>query len=171
MGMWSRRTFPFIFWGLWAATVIGRSGALLLIAALVTVSYIVSLVIHPRARCLRCDGTGEAAGTVYGWAHRRCPQLPRAGSSASGPPAGLGHVRGQARQNRRTPRRHAGTSGGEPESIAGPPAAGRVRGAWITGQGFRPAGVLLAGDPGVLPDVRLAGLTSTLTRLHNVVKR
>ena len=32
--MWTRRTFPFIFWGLWAATVIGRSGALFLIAAL-----------------------------------------------------------------------------------------------------------------------------------------
>ena len=73
MGMWSRRTFPFIFWGLWAATVIGRSGALLLIAALVTVSYIVSLVVHPRARCLRCDGTGELKGSVYGGAHRRCP--------------------------------------------------------------------------------------------------
>ena len=101
MGMWSRRTFPFIFWGLWAATVIGRSGALFLIAGLVTVSYIVSLVVHPRARCLRCDGTGELKGSVYGWAHRRCPdcqggRIIRWGARR----LGLGHVRGQARQNR-----------------------------------------------------------------------
>ena len=100
-GMWTRRTFPLIFWGLWAAAIIGGSGALVLIAALLTAGYGVSLVIHPRARCLRCDGTGEVRGSIYGWTHRRCPhcqggRIIRLGARVFG----LGHVRGQARQNR-----------------------------------------------------------------------
>ena len=101
MGMWTRRTFPFIFWGLWAAAIIGGSGPLVLIAALLTAGYGVSLVIHPRARCLRCDGTGEVRGGIYGWTFRRCPhcqggRIIRWGARFFG----LGHVRGQARQNR-----------------------------------------------------------------------
>ena len=90
-----------IFFALLIVAVVGHSVAIGAIWLAVTVGYAVSLVIHPRARCLRCDGTGELKGGIYGWAHRRCPhcqggRIVRWGARFWG----LGHVRGQARQNR-----------------------------------------------------------------------
>jgi hypothetical protein len=97
--VWSRRAFPVIFWGLWIAAIAAGSGALFVIAGLLTVGYGVSVAIHPRARCLRCNGTGEKRGGVFTWTFRRCPhcqggRIVRRGAGVGGP----AHVRNQYRQ-------------------------------------------------------------------------
>lgn len=99
--MWSRRLFPLWFFGLLAAALIGRSMALFVLWLILAAGYAVSLVLHPRARCTHCAGTGELKGRIYGWAHRRCPRcqggrIVRRGATA----IGLPHVRQQARQIR-----------------------------------------------------------------------
>ena len=99
--MWSRRLFPVWFFGLLAAALIGRSMALFALWLILAGGYVVSLVLHPRARCTHCGGTGELKGRIWGWAFRRCPQcqggrIVRRGAAA----LGLPHVQQQARQQR-----------------------------------------------------------------------
>ena len=99
--MWTRRIFPIWFFGLLIAAIIGHSLALGAIWLVLTAGYVVSVVIHPRARCAHCNGTGELRGSLYPWTFRRCPQcqggrIIRRGATA----IGLPHVRQQARQIR-----------------------------------------------------------------------
>lgn len=99
--MWTRRSFPFLFFGLLIVAVIGHSVALGVVWLVVMAGYAVSVVIHPRARCLHCSGTGELRGSLMPWAFRRCAQcqggrIIRRGAAS----IGLPHVREQARQQR-----------------------------------------------------------------------
>ncbi|HEV2452212.1 MAG TPA: hypothetical protein VGS62_09835 [Streptosporangiaceae bacterium] len=101
--MWSRRSFPFWFFGLLVVAIVAHSLALGAIWLAVMAGYVISVLIHPRARCTRCGGSGELRGSVYSWAFRKCPdcqggRIIRRGATA----LGLPHVRQQAAQNRET---------------------------------------------------------------------
>jgi hypothetical protein len=103
--MWSRRSFPIIFVALFVIAVIARSLPLFAIWAVVLVGYVISVVIHPRARCTHCSGTGELRGSVFSWGFRRCPQcaggrIVRRGAGV----VGLPQAREQARAFRETRR-------------------------------------------------------------------
>lgn len=99
--MWSRRTFPLWFFGLLVVAIVAHSLALAAVWGVLMVGYGISVLVHPRARCLHCSGTGELRGSLFTWAHRRCPQcqggrIIRRGATA----IGLPHVRQQARTQR-----------------------------------------------------------------------
>jgi len=103
--MWTRRTFPIWFFGLLVVAIIGHSATIGVIWLVVTAGYVLSVVIHPRARCLHCSGTGELRGSLMPWTFRRCPQcqggrIVRRGAAS----IGLPHVRAQARAQRETRR-------------------------------------------------------------------
>jgi hypothetical protein len=103
--VWSRRLFPVWFFGLLIVAIGGHSLALGVAWLVLGAGYLVSLLIHPRARCLHCKGTGELRGSVFKWAHRRCPdcqggRIIRRGAAV----AGLPHVRQQARTLQRAQR-------------------------------------------------------------------
>ena len=53
--------------------IFGHITGLLLAALGLFVSYFLSLRFHPRTRHWRCNGTGEARGSVFTWTHRKCP--------------------------------------------------------------------------------------------------
>ena len=106
--MWSRRTFPIWFFGLLVVAIIGHSVAIGVIWLVVMAGYAVSVVIHPRARCTHCNGTGELRGSLFPWTFRRCHQcqggrIIRRGAES----IGLPHVRAQARQHRQERERTA----------------------------------------------------------------
>lgn len=99
--MWSRRAFPLWFAGLFVVAILGHSLIIGAIWAVLGVGYVISLVIHGRSRCLHCNGTGELRGSVFTWAHRRCPRcqggrIIRWGAGS----VGLPHVRQQAQTAR-----------------------------------------------------------------------
>ena len=62
-GMWSRRLFPFWFFGLLVVAIIGHSLAIGFIWGVVMAGYVMSVVIHSRTRCTHCNGTGELRGS------------------------------------------------------------------------------------------------------------
>jgi hypothetical protein len=98
--MWSRRAFPVWFFGGLAVALIGHSMALFVLWLILAAGYVISLVIHPRARCLHCDGTGELRGRVYRWTFRRCPRCQGGRIVRHGARwFGLPHVRRQIGQN------------------------------------------------------------------------
>jgi hypothetical protein len=102
VGVWSRYSFPVIFFGLWYLAIASGSLAVIAGAVALTAGYGISLIIHPRARHRACGGTGELRGRIFTWSHRRCPdcqggRIIRAGASV----AGLPHVRQQARAQQR----------------------------------------------------------------------
>jgi hypothetical protein len=69
-----KTSFPWILIGILIVgfAVAGILG--LIVAALgLGIAYISSLRLHPRMRHGRCNGTGEVRGSVFTWAHRRCP--------------------------------------------------------------------------------------------------
>jgi hypothetical protein len=96
--VWSRRLFPVWFFGLLILSIGGHSAGLFVIWLVLAGGYLVSVVVHPRARCLHCKGTGELRGSIFTWSFRRCAQcqggrIIRWGASMFG----LQHVRRQAR--------------------------------------------------------------------------
>jgi hypothetical protein len=99
--MWNRRLFPAWFFGLLVVAIIAHSIAIGVIWLVLLAGYVISLFIHPRSRCLHCNGTGELRGSVFSWTFRRCPQcqggrIIRRGATT----IGLPHVRQQASQQR-----------------------------------------------------------------------
>lgn len=100
--MWNRRLFPFWFFGLIVVAIIAHSLVIGAIWLILMVGYGISVLVHPRARCLHCSGTGELRGSLFPWTFRRCAQcqggrIIRRGATV----IGLPHVRAQARQQRR----------------------------------------------------------------------
>ena len=95
--MWNRRLFPLWFFGLLVIAIAAHSILIGAIWAVLGAGYLVSLVIHPRIRCLHCSGTGELRGSIFPWTFRRCPQcaggrIIRRGATV----IGLPHVKAQA---------------------------------------------------------------------------
>jgi hypothetical protein len=54
------------------ATAIGPTGMLLLLAAAAFAIYVISLSLHPNAKCGRCNGVGRHKGTLFSYATRPC---------------------------------------------------------------------------------------------------
>ena len=103
--MWNRRLFPLWFFGLLVVAIIAHSLAIGVIWLVLMAGYLVSVMIHPRVRCLHCSGTGELRGAIFPWTFRRCPQcaggrIVRRGAGV----VGLPQVRDQARAFRETRR-------------------------------------------------------------------
>jgi hypothetical protein len=97
--VWNRRSFPVWFFALLIIAIMAHSIALGAVWLIVMAGYAVSVLIHPRARCTHCGGTGELKGSVMTWTFRRCPKcqggrIIRRGAGV----IGLPHVRQQARQ-------------------------------------------------------------------------
>lgn len=53
-------------------TTLGPTGVLLLLAAAAFAIYVVSLSLHPNAKCGRCNGAGRHKGTLFSYATRPC---------------------------------------------------------------------------------------------------
>ena len=107
--MWNRRSFPVITIGLLIVAIVGQSLALAAVWGIVMLGYVISLVIHPRIRCLHCSGTGELRGRLYPWAFRRCPRCAGGRTIRRGATViGLPHVKAQA-QAQRTARENTKT--------------------------------------------------------------
>ena len=99
--MWNRRLFPVWFFGLLVVAIVAHSIAIGAVWLLVMLGYAISLVIHPRIRCLHCSGTGELRGAIFGWTFRRCPRCAGGRTIRRGATAiGLPHVKQQARAQR-----------------------------------------------------------------------
>ncbi|MFI5709404.1 hypothetical protein [Kribbella sp. NPDC051620] len=54
------------------ASAIGPTGFLLLIALAAFALYVVSLSLHPNAKCNRCKGAGRHKGYLFSYAQRPC---------------------------------------------------------------------------------------------------
>jgi hypothetical protein len=54
------------------ASAIGPTGLLLLIALAAFALYVVSLSLHPNAKCNRCKGAGRHKGYFFSYAQRPC---------------------------------------------------------------------------------------------------
>lgn len=54
------------------ASAIGPTGLLLLVALAAFALYLVSLSLHPNAKCNRCNGAGRHKGYVFSYAQRPC---------------------------------------------------------------------------------------------------
>jgi hypothetical protein len=54
------------------ATALGPIGMLLVFALAAFVLYVVSLSLHPNAKCNRCKGAGRHRGTLFSYATRPC---------------------------------------------------------------------------------------------------
>ena len=97
----TRRTFPVFFFGLLVVAIVARSLVIGIIWLALMLGYVVSVLIHPRIRCLHCSGTGELRGSVFPWTFRRCPQCQGGRTIRRGATAiGLPHVKDQARAQR-----------------------------------------------------------------------
>lgn len=67
-------------WGLWILLAIGAvvlargrlALACLIFVVAVLVFYLISLQLHPRRVCRRCNGTGRHWGAMFWWADRAC---------------------------------------------------------------------------------------------------
>ena len=95
-----KRHFPFVLTVIlivgWAA---GNILGLILAALGLGIAYAVSLRMHPRMRHGRCNGSGEVRGSVFTWAHRRCPGKVCQGGRQIRWGArhfGAGHIQGEA---------------------------------------------------------------------------
>jgi hypothetical protein len=53
-------------------TAIGPTGMLLLLLIAAFVLYVVSLSLHPNAKCGRCKGAGRHHGSIFSYAQRPC---------------------------------------------------------------------------------------------------
>jgi hypothetical protein len=53
-------------------SAIGPTGMLLLIAIAAFAIYVVSLSLHPNAKCNRCNGAGRHKGMIFSYAQRPC---------------------------------------------------------------------------------------------------
>jgi hypothetical protein len=53
-------------------SAIGPTGMLLLLAIAVFAVYVISLSLHPNAKCGRCNGAGRHKGTIFTYAQRPC---------------------------------------------------------------------------------------------------
>ena len=53
-------------------TAIGPTGMLLLLLMAAFALYVVSLSLHPNAKCSRCKGAGRHHGSVFSYAQRPC---------------------------------------------------------------------------------------------------
>ncbi|MEV8373252.1 hypothetical protein AB0P21_10980 [Kribbella sp. NPDC056861] len=54
------------------ASTIGPTGMLLLLVLAAFALYLVSLSLHPNAKCNRCKGAGRHHGTIFSYAQRPC---------------------------------------------------------------------------------------------------
>src|SRR5882724_11774452 len=53
-------------------TALGPTGMLLLLLMATIAVYVVSLSLHPNAKCGRCKGAGRHHGSVFSYAQRPC---------------------------------------------------------------------------------------------------
>lgn len=53
-------------------STLGPTGMLLLLAIAVFAVYVISLSLHPNAKCGRCNGAGRHKGTIFTYAQRAC---------------------------------------------------------------------------------------------------
>jgi hypothetical protein len=53
-------------------TAIGPTGMLLLLLMAAFALYVVSLSLHPNAKCGRCKGAGRHHGSIFSYAQRPC---------------------------------------------------------------------------------------------------
>jgi DnaJ-class molecular chaperone len=53
-------------------SAIGPTGMLLLLAVAVFAAYVISLSLHPNAKCGKCNGAGRHKGTFFTYAQRPC---------------------------------------------------------------------------------------------------
>jgi len=53
-------------------TAIGPTGMLLLVLMAAFAAYVVSLSLHPNAKCNRCKGAGRHRGSIFSYAQRPC---------------------------------------------------------------------------------------------------
>jgi len=54
------------------ASSIGPTGLLLLLLMAIVAMYVVSLSLHPNAKCNRCKGAGRHHGSLFSYAQRPC---------------------------------------------------------------------------------------------------
>ncbi|MGW7680377.1 hypothetical protein ACWGID_06530 [Kribbella sp. NPDC054772] len=54
------------------ATAIGPTGMLLVVLMAALAFYVVSLSLHPNAKCNRCKGAGRHHGSLFSYAQRPC---------------------------------------------------------------------------------------------------
>ncbi|MEU4195213.1 hypothetical protein AB0E69_25160 [Kribbella sp. NPDC026611] len=54
------------------ASAIGPTGMMLLVLMAAFVLYVVSLSLHPNAKCGRCKGAGRHHGSLFSYAQRPC---------------------------------------------------------------------------------------------------
>ncbi|MFF0269667.1 hypothetical protein [Kribbella sp. NPDC004536] len=54
------------------ASSIGPTGLLLLLLMAIVALYVVSLTLHPNAKCNRCKGAGRHHGSLFSYAQRPC---------------------------------------------------------------------------------------------------
>ncbi|WP_327632707.1 hypothetical protein OHB24_22165 [Kribbella sp. NBC_00482] len=54
------------------ASSIGPTGLLLLALMTIVAAYVVSLSLHPNAKCNRCKGAGRHRGSIFSYAQRPC---------------------------------------------------------------------------------------------------
>ena len=53
-------------------TTLGPTGMLIVLAVAAFAVYVVSLSLHPNAKCNRCKGAGRHRGSVFTYAQRPC---------------------------------------------------------------------------------------------------
>jgi hypothetical protein len=53
-------------------STLGPTGMLLLLAIAVFAAYVISLSLHPNAKCGKCNGAGRHKGTFFTYAQRPC---------------------------------------------------------------------------------------------------
>ena len=54
------------------ASTLGPTGMLLLLVAAAFAVYVISLSLHPNAKCGRCNGAGRHKGSIFSYATRPC---------------------------------------------------------------------------------------------------
>jgi hypothetical protein len=54
------------------ASTLGSSGIFLLLVTAALAAYVLSLALHPNARCGRCKGVGRHSGSLFKYATRPC---------------------------------------------------------------------------------------------------
>jgi DnaJ-class molecular chaperone len=54
------------------AAALGPTGMLVVLLAAAFAAYVVSLRLHPNAKCNRCKGAGRHRGTLFNYATRPC---------------------------------------------------------------------------------------------------
>ncbi|HEY9338792.1 hypothetical protein [Kribbella sp. NPDC050459] len=54
------------------ATALGPTGLMVLVLMAAFAAYVVSLSLHPNAKCNRCKGAGRHRGSIFSYAQRPC---------------------------------------------------------------------------------------------------